>query len=154
MIKLCSIVLLGLSLSVGNAATPKKPAPKVDSKELAAAILVAEAGGEGTNGLMAVTEVINNRMKARKISLYAVITEPRAFACFYKSRSNPQGFITKWKKHPRYSYALWCINNYKGNSLTKGSLYYHEKKLKAKWSKGVKPTAKIGNHLFFATIKY
>jgi spore germination cell wall hydrolase CwlJ-like protein len=129
-------------------------AKPVNERELAAAVIVAEAGGEGREGMGAVTEVIRNRMKARNLSMYKVVTERNAFSCYNRWRGNPQGFITKWKKHTYYPYALLLINNYYGNSLTKGSCYYHEKKVHPPWSKGVKPTSRVGNHLFFASISY
>jgi len=131
----------------------KKPIiKKVSEKELAASILIAEAGGEGIVGMKAVYEVIRNRMDCKNASLYRIITERNAFSCFNRYRQNPQRFINIHKKHKLYTNALWIINNYKSNTLVKNSNYYHEKRLNPNWSKGEKPVSKIGNHLFFCLV--
>ncbi len=128
--------------------------PPVNVTEFTAAIIVAEAGGEGREGMGAVCEVIRNRMKARNFSMWRVTTEKYAFSCYNKWRGNPQGFINHWKKHPHFNYAKLLVEKYYGNSLTKGSCFYHEKSVKPSWSRGVKPTTVVKNHLFFASIKY
>ncbi len=125
---------------------------KVNPTELTAAILVAEAGGEGTTGMKAVMEVIRTRINQKHTSMYNIVTEKHAFSSFTKYHKNPQAFVNIYKKHKLFSNAMWIVNNYKGYSLTKGSNYYHEKTVHPNWSKGEVPSAIIGKHLFFTLI--
>jgi spore germination cell wall hydrolase CwlJ-like protein len=149
--KWISLLCLLLTMNV-SAVVPKKPVQKVNEKELTAAILVAEAAGEGTKGMKAVMEVIRTRMKERHLSMYRVVTERNAFSCFNKYRNQPLSFIRINKRHPSFVKALWIVNNYFGKELTKGSNYYHEKTVHPSWSAGEKPRVIIGRHLFFALI--
>jgi spore germination cell wall hydrolase CwlJ-like protein len=151
LLKKLVVWIAGIMLAVSHAQTVK-PQP-VNEAELTAAVLIAEAGGEGVEGMKCVMEVIRNRMSARKLSMRRIVTEKYAFSAYNKWRTNPQGFINKWKTHPRYNQALWIVKYYKGN-LTKGALYYHEKKVKPAWSRDVTPTSVVGRHLFFANIAY
>jgi len=153
--------LLICSTSINAAVLPKKHVTsknvvpitrKIDEKQLTACILVAEAGGEGITGMKAVFEVIKTRMNQKHTSMYRVVTERYAFSCYNAYRNNPQRFINKYKTHKFYNTALWIVNNHKGNSITSGSNYFHEKTVKPDWSKGVKPTKIIGKHLFFCII--
>ena len=135
------------------AATVKKIVNSVNQKtvsvsELTAAILISEAGGEGTSGIRAVMEVIRSRMKNKKQSMYRVVTQKCAFSCYNKWHNNPVGFINKNKKHPLFREAVWIVNNYHGN-VTKNANFYHEKTKSPVWSSGVTPTVVIGNHKFF-----
>lgn len=150
-------VFLFLFLSfVSHCAQPKSRGIPygVNEKEFTAAILVAEAGGEGELGMKAVMEVIRTRMKTKQQSMYRIVTEKNAFTCYNKWRNNPRGFVWFWykKENKSFAKAMWIVNNYFGTNLTKGSNYYHEKRLSPFWSKGTKPNAIIGNHKFFAII--
>ena len=125
---------------------------KIDEKQMVASVLIAEAAGEGIVGMKAVFEVIKTRAKQKHISMYRVVTEKYAFSCYNAYRRNPQGFINKYKNHKFYNTALSIVNNYKGNSITNGSNYFHEKTVKPEWSRGITPTKIIGKHLFFCII--
>ena len=48
--------------------------------ETVVACLVLEAGGEGTVGMEAVNEVIHNRSKKQKKSLYQIVTARKQFS--------------------------------------------------------------------------
>lgn len=126
--------------------------PVVNEKELTACVLVAEAGGEGIKGMRAVCEVIKMRMKLRHMSMKSVVTERNAFSCYNKYRRNPALFIKKWKKHHLFATALQIVNNYDSHALTNFSDHFHEQSVHPEWSKGIKPRAKIGKHLFFSLI--
>jgi len=120
----------------------------VNSNKLVAAVLIAEAGGEGKVGINAVFEVIETRGKIRKKPLSEIVTEKFQFSCLNKYRNDHQTFINRNKKHPMFNYALWVVNNYKGN-ITKGANFYHTKTVSPSWSKGYEPIVIIGNHKFF-----
>lgn len=142
---LCTLSALIFSVHSANA-VPNK----VNERELTAAVLIAEAGGSGIKDMKAVFEVIRTRMKQKQVSMYKIVTEKYAFSSFNKWRGNPQAFINKHKKHALFVNALWIVDFYRGTELTKGSTYFHEKKVKPFWSRGVVPRAVINNHYFFA----
>lgn len=145
------IIAAALALLLQNPLWGAKPqaSKPYTSEELTAAVLVAEAGGEGLKGMKAVYEVIKTRMKAKGWAANRVVMGRGAFSCITKYRSNPQLFVNKWKSHKRYKDALTIVKTYKSNELTKGANYYHEQTLRPHWSRGESPIAKVGRHLFF-----
>ncbi len=147
---------IGIAALLSSAATasPKKVIPnsqskKVNEQELAAAVLIAEAGAEGVVGLKCVAEVIKNRMKEKNKTIFQVVTQKNAFSCLNRWRNNLSGFIAKNRKHKHFSSALLIIKTYNGN-ITKNANFYHEKTKTPIWSSGFVPTAIVGNHKFFA----
>lgn len=145
--RICCLVTLLVAIPVtSRAAIPKK----VNEKEMVSCIIVAEAGGEGKIGMIAVYEVILTRAKQKNISQYKVVTEKAAFSCFNRYRNNPQAFINKWKKHKLYNVAVQIVTTHTTTNITKNSNFFHERTVKPEWSRGIKPTIVIGKHLFFA----
>ena len=56
-------------------------APVGAERALIASVIIAEAGGEGREGMEAVWEVIHTRAKERKLSYTRVVTQRKQFSC-------------------------------------------------------------------------
>lgn len=126
---------------------------EVRQAEAVIACLVLEAAGEGRTGMEAVYEVIRNRAKSRKQSMFQVVTAPKQFSCFnngvdqgIKRAKTSPAFKSKWQE---------AISIYKSNltNHTNGAEYYHTLNVHPKWGKtlvsqGYTPV-RIGQHLFY-----
>ncbi|NBP70464.1 MAG: cell wall hydrolase [Cytophagia bacterium] len=128
-----------------------------------AACLVLEAGGEGTTGMQAINEVLNNRARYfygnNALSSKAkVATAPKQFSCF---NNGVDTAIAAAKKHPKWQEAVSIVKNVPTNYTNGARFYYANKGRNAirppKWTKeflrrGAK-TVQIGNHLFYYGFK-
>jgi spore germination cell wall hydrolase CwlJ-like protein len=133
--------------------------------EAVVACLVLEAGGEGTEGMQAINEVIQNR--ARRLStyptdklkaLYDVVVKPKQFSCF---NAGVDAAIAKAKKHSKWFEAIKILQT-ETTDLTHGARYYYANtganKIKAPtWAKNIikqgGKTVQIGNHIFLYNYK-
>jgi spore germination cell wall hydrolase CwlJ-like protein len=135
--------------------------------QLAAAVVVAEAGGESDpRAIPAVCEVIRNRVASgRWGDLRHTLLKRGQFSCLNHVSRN-QRHLAMWvesiKAHPAffraldaftrtasyYTYAFTRTASY----YTYGSLYYHEQSKSPKWARGHKPVVVIGKHKFFNDI--
>ena len=128
--------------------------------EAVVAALVLEAGGEGTEGMQAINEVIQNRAKKTSYyssdklkALYDVVVKPKQFSCF---NAGVDQAIAKAKRHPKWREAIKILQSETTN-LTQGARFYYANtganKIKAPtWAKSIlrmggKPI-QIGNHVF------
>lgn len=125
--------------------------------DLPAAVLVAEAGGEGEDGLCAVAEVIAERRRQilsqrPSATAFDVVTRPGAFSCLNnEARYNP--LIKRHLNHPRYKEARELVRLIDAGKLpsefTKKADHFCHKDIRPKWALGLKPTAVIENHAFY-----
>lgn len=122
-----------------RAATPEQ--------ELVAAVLIAESGGEGADGLAAVAEVIWTRSAERHQTLTQVVVAKWQFSCL--NGADHAKVIAKAKTHPKWPLALKLATERPQTNLTRGSNHYHTPSVHPLWSRGRTPVAKIGGHLFF-----
>jgi spore germination cell wall hydrolase CwlJ-like protein len=115
-----------------------------DEKVIACTIL-GEARGEGKAGMYAVAALIQRRAIERKISPAKVCLQKYQFSC------NNKGIQTNLLKTPQAEYALELANNINSldTSFIKQANHYHTKSVSPYWSKGQKPVAVIGNHIFY-----
>lgn len=122
---------------------------KLWEAEVVVATLILEAGGEGKVGMEAVNEVIQNRSKRRKQSLYRVVTEPLQFSCF---NAGIEKAVERAKKHPKWQEAIDILRSPITNH-TLGSDHYHTLKVKPKWGRELLRrgygTKVIKNHIFY-----
>jgi N-acetylmuramoyl-L-alanine amidase len=81
------------------------PCGAADFEErLVAAVLMAEARGEGARGMTAVGEVIANRARRRQISPRLVVLQPHQFSPL--NRTRPHELINLYEEMPLYREAL------------------------------------------------
>jgi len=136
-----------MAMALGQIAATATPAKS--GNELCAAVLIAEAGGEGSFGMQAVWEVIHRRSINRRISHAAVVKQAWQFSCL--NRTSPSGLIRKAKRHRRWREAVAMVATKPRTSYTKQADHYHAASMVKRpyWAAGEKPTACVGGHLFY-----
>lgn len=148
--------LIPLLLPLLAQAAPPTEAPSGRERELIAAVLIAEAGGEGKLGLEAVYEVIWTRGVERKLSLAGVVKQRKQFSCLNKT--TPAQLGLRMSHHQRYDWVHDVL--LKHPPLTMHTVpahllelapnranHYHALSVSPYWAKGVGRT--IGNHKFY-----
>ena len=117
--------------------------------------ILGEAEGEDYEGKLAVAWVIKNRVNGDfwPSTTHKVILQPKQFSCFNNSEridtmQEPLKYSDEdtWFDCFKASVASFCSYE---EDPTFGSNHYHTENASPSWSKGKKPTVKIGNHLFF-----
>jgi spore germination cell wall hydrolase CwlJ-like protein len=132
------------------------------SIEVVAKTIYGEARGEyhkengGLPSLIAVANVIYNRynMSGEKL-IENVCIKPKQFSCW--NNNDPNYKILQEdipSDDPVYTLCLKTASEVtSGNwpDLTKGATHYYSTHMKSPpyWAKGLKPTIRIGHHLFF-----
>jgi spore germination cell wall hydrolase CwlJ-like protein len=117
-----------------------------------AAVLIAEAGGEGKVGMEAVAEVILNRHLHSKRSFMQIICKPKAFSCL---NNTTKGRLKKRAaRHPRYKEALAIARTLfrHPDALPRrlnGANHYARSEVQPYWADGVAPVAVLGHHTFW-----
>jgi N-acetylmuramoyl-L-alanine amidase len=141
-----------LLLSCGFAlARPLTPAAATYGQEVLAAVLLAEARGEGETGMRAVAEVVRRRADERGVSMLSVL-KPGAFSSL--NGTTRDALLRRFHRHPQFPDALKLARlaynqpSALGN-LTRGANNFTHKREKPYWSAGHRPVAVIGNHAFY-----
>jgi len=135
----------------------------VNDKEIVAATLIGEAGGEDKNGMIAVFNVLNNRAKNKGTTAAGESLRPRQFSMWDSATRNVSvredfdtkkilAIIKEKKSHPKWGEAL-SIAKTPVKDLTKGATHYYAHKGPNKinppsFSQGWTETVEIGNHKF------
>jgi len=134
-----TIALWGALVAVACGQTPA---------ETVAAVLIAEAGGEGVKGMEAVREVIATRAKERRQTELQVVTARLQFSCL--NGTTPAKLVERAKQHKRWADALTLASKPSATRHTKGANHYlapaRLKKLPG-WATGT-PVV-VGNHWFY-----
>lgn len=132
------------------ASVMKAKGETLTQQEIVAITILAEARGEGKSGMYAVACVISQRAKERKKSAAQVCLQPFQFSCWNKN--DPQRpHLKKLLRHELAPYAMMLAKNIDNvdRKFVQYANHYHTKRVKPYWSKGKRPVAAIGNHLFF-----
>jgi len=140
-------------------------------RKLLALTAYGEAGGESTEGMMAILNVIINRTKdldrfgdssilTKTKSIYhAVILKPYQFSAFNKSDPVRSKLILMAKSFSSYIISNTALNKaYKLAEMaisgilsdnTRDADHYHSIKVRPSWSLVYKRVNRIGNHVFY-----
>jgi N-acetylmuramoyl-L-alanine amidase len=124
--------------------------------DVVAAVLWAEARGEGERGIRAVAEVIHNRTRNRQFGRtpYEVVTKPKQFSCL--NNTSPAKLVNRAQKSTgpdqhAWKFALWIAEGLRlgvhPGGRTGGALYYDSFTLAGKTPYTY--TVTIGNHHFY-----
>jgi spore germination cell wall hydrolase CwlJ-like protein len=122
-------------------------------ERLVAAVLMAEARGEGVVGMTAVGEVIATRARIRRLPPGLVVREPYQFSPL--NRAKPRALISRYEKLPLYREALRIADTVIQNpdglpGLTAGADHFeHIRAPLPPWARGRKPVAVVGNLRFW-----
>ncbi len=120
-------------------------------QKVVAAVLLAEARGEGERGMTAVAEVIRRRADQRRVTPLAVV-QPGAFSSL--NGINRDQLLRKFERHPLFQSALRIARlaynepERLGN-LTRAATHFTRKDERPYWANGHHPVAVIGNHAFY-----
>lgn len=144
---------------------------KMTEPQRVALVLYGEARSEPIEGLIAVGNVIRNRVKAQTWfgkTYSEVVTRKRQFSCLH-----PIGGKSNYKRVLAFAKALaihdeivslkeresiWVSHGVLGDyvrDLTKGSTHYHVAAMapRPEWAKNVVPTIQVGAHVFYNNVK-
>ena len=125
-------------------------------KEVIAACLVLEAGGEGEKGMQAVMNVIQNRAKGDPGRFYAEVTRPQQFSAFNRTSGlffrDFTPILRKARQSPAWPAAKELVKrafDHELPDITGGATYFCAagRSLPA-WAHGLVPTVTIGAHRF------
>ena len=121
-------------------------------QRVVAAVLMAEAWGEGEKGMTAVAEVIRERSREWKISPLAVVKRAKHFSCLNNTR--PEQLILKFHRKKDFAVALKISRTLYNKpkelpGLAKGATHFHDKSKTPYWTAGHQPVATIGKLLFY-----
>lgn len=124
--------------------------------------LYHEARGEPPEGILAVSNVILNRVKSKKYpnTICEVVYQQKVKGIYQFSYHQFPDIINKpinkkvWKKLEviaKYSLRM----SKKDVDTVKGSMYYHTHEVNPKWSRSekLKKVTKLGNHIFYKRVK-
>jgi len=122
-------------------------------ERLVAAVLMAEARGEGIVGMTAVGEVIANRARKRQMPPGLVVQQAHQFSPL--NRIKPHELISRYEKMPLYREALRIANTViqtpaKLPGLTAGADHFEDLRAPTpRWARARKPVAVVGGHRFW-----
>jgi spore germination cell wall hydrolase CwlJ-like protein len=143
--------LAAVLLASSIATTPLALSAATYGQEVLAAVLLAEARGEGTDGMRAVAEVVRRRADDRGVSMLSVL-KPGAFSSL--NGTSRDALLRHFHRHPLFPQAL-AIARVAYNrpaelgNLTRGANHFTHKNEKPYWSAGYRPVVIIGNHAFY-----
>jgi len=122
-------------------------------ERLIAAVLMAEARGEGIVGMTAVGEVIANRARKRQMPPELVVQETRQFSPL--NRAKPHKLVARYEKMPLYREALRIAHTViqapaELPGLTAGADHFERVRAPTpRWARGRKPVAVVGTLRFW-----
>ncbi|MEM8731459.1 MAG: cell wall hydrolase [Pseudomonadota bacterium] len=116
--------------------------------------LYFEARGETVKGQFAVAEVIKNRVESGRFpsSICGVIHQGtgKRYQCqFTYTCDGNSEHIAEPAAYERVAKVARLSLDGKAPPLTKGATHYHTNKVRPRWSRTYKKTARIGVHLFY-----
>jgi N-acetylmuramoyl-L-alanine amidase len=137
------IILLSLSCHATFGATY--------GQKVVAAVLLAEARGEGTDGMVAVAEVMRRRADERGVSMLA-IARPGAFSSL--NGTTRDRLLQRFERHPLFPQALEIARTAYNRprdlrNITLGATHFTHKSEQPYWAVGHQPVVVIGNHAFY-----
>lgn len=148
------IVMMGILLATcGKALAGEVVGGKDWQVNVVARTIVAEARGEGSNGMYAVACVIQQRVLERNLSPAGVCLERLQFSCWNKATVKDKQIKTLracWQTEYAQCLATTIVQGLNLDRKFVGfANHYHEEKVDPRWARGEKPTIKIGQHLFY-----
>lgn len=136
-------VTLAALLTLAATASAAQPS----ATEVVAAVIVAEAGGEGYAGMRAVREVIQMRAYERQQTERAVVTAPKQFSCL--NRTTPERLVAAARRSSTWNTALTLASRPVDRATVWQANHYHALTVRPKWAAGQRPVAITGGHAFY-----
>jgi N12 class adenine-specific DNA methylase len=111
--------------------------------------VIAEAAGEGDEGMAGVAHVIQNRSKVRGQSIGDVVRDPDQFTGYSKPGPKAQEAMRDPQMRARAENILRSVMAGEGDDPTGGADHYHADYVSPYWAKSMVETKRIGNHLYY-----
>lgn len=130
-----------------------------DDITVMAGTLWGEARNQGDEGMIAVGNVIMNRVKAQTWyghSVKTVCLKKWQFSCWNENDPNYKKILELDWRDDAFCKCLSLSYYFSKNVIddnTNGATHYHTKSISPKWAEGKTPCAEIGDHLFYNDIK-
>ena len=149
-------LLLTTILLIVGVSTGGRTVAATYGQEVVAAVLLAEARGEGERGMKAVVEVIRTRADKKGVSMLAVV-RPGAFTSL--NGTNRDALLRKFRYHPLFSDALRIARTaynepHRLPNLTRDATHFSHRSEVPWWARGKQPVARIGNHVFYRLARF
>jgi hypothetical protein len=136
---------------------PKPESAREKSLRIIACTLLAEARGEGTDGMYAVAAVISQRALNREMHPVNICLQRKQFSCWNNKSLDAYDHLLELKPWGIYAVrtARLVLDGYEKNQyyLVRGAFgwpdHYHAKGVKPFWIKGQKPVWILKNHIFY-----
>ncbi|MCC6234970.1 MAG: cell wall hydrolase, partial [Verrucomicrobiales bacterium] len=121
-------------------------------QQVVAAVLMAEAWGEGEVAMTAVAEVIRLRSVRAGVSPLAVVTRRRQFTCL--NQTTPVALVRKFQGEEDFAVALRIARRiyHRPESLpghARGATHFERVGTQAHWTRGHRPVAMVGKLAFY-----
>lgn len=130
--------------------------------DVLARTLWGEARGEGTAGMQAVANVVQNRVKVAESkgedgfwwgnNIIQVCQKPYQFSCWNRSDPNFQKLQALDESDLYFATAVRLARRALAGALddiTQGATHYHAAGIDPYWTRGEKPVSVIGRHIFY-----
>lgn len=132
---------------------------ELNQVEVVAAVLWAEARGEGPHGVCAVAEVIRNRTREPRrwgATAYEVVTQPKQFSCFNGVKAS---MLIAMAEHSTgadrfaWDYCLrvareLVLGTFSDDTM-RGATHYHAEQGLPYWAASLDYVAQVGDHHFY-----
>jgi N-acetylmuramoyl-L-alanine amidase len=128
----------------------KKPiSNEFDHRDIIAATLILEAGGEkDSNAMIAVYEVIRNRAEKSGQHMMVEIFRRKQFSC-WNNIPQRKHLFKKAQQHPKYKIAYQIVDRDEKTNVTNGATHYHADYVLPYWASTMTKTVTIGKHIFY-----
>jgi len=111
--------------------------------------VIAEAAGEGDEGMAGVAHVIQNRSRIRGQSIGDVVRDPDQFTGYSKPGPKAQEAMRDPQMRARAENIVRSVIAGQGADPTGGADHYHADYVNPSWAKSMAETKRIGSHLFY-----
>jgi N-acetylmuramoyl-L-alanine amidase len=123
-----------------------------DDQSLIARTAYHEARSDGFRGMLAVSFVVRNRLKAGTFgdSVREVVLSPAQFTVWNRGGAARRGRVKA--DDPHYRMALQAARLAMSGAVkdpSAGATYYHERSITPGWARGMRRVATVGSHAFF-----
>lgn len=145
----CILVVVGSSVMLAKSANAYEDAHSLPIPVLT---LLAEAGGEGMEGMIAVANVIRNRSVKRGLTVEEVCLQRLQFSCWNDKGVTVYRYAARNRVVWQDALTAWQVSG--TEDITGGADLYHPDYVKPNWnwSKTVK-TVEVGKHIFYREVR-
>lgn len=109
--------------------------------------IIGESANQSYDGMLAVSNVIRNRAKSRRMSHEDVCLQPKQFSC-WNDLNWLKSHLKANSRHIQLARKAWIDSEHK-SIVGKADHYYADYIKKPYWAKSMKFVKKIGRHLFY-----